>query len=170
MIALVARQGGADLSAATPGIAIVVTLRERPGKPSEPAWSQDGHKRSCDLVAKGGIPCQGDVKKARSATVDAAGCHQTVWAQSGYGSGGRGFESLPARSNHQNSGVFIYAWSQIGHERAPTTEPLIQRTTFPEPRSVAKRANTPPSLQARRWDRRGRKVSPETHPRQTRST
>ncbi len=97
-------------SATTGSLAAVVTLgeggREAPGGL---AWSHDGHIRSCDLVVTSGIQCHLELKKAGSATVDAAGCRLTVCQESDYGSGGRGFESLPARSKPQNSGVFVLA-------------------------------------------------------------
>ncbi len=83
------------------------------------AWSHDGHIRSCDLAATNGIHCRHEVKKGRSAAVDAAGCHQAARFQSDYGSGGRGFESLPARSIPQNCG-----FSFLGGHRLVTKESI----------------------------------------------
>ncbi len=104
---------------APPTLIVVVTVREDPAEPTLGlAWSHDGHIRSCDLATTNGISCRREVKKGRSGAVNAVGCHQTACLQSDYGSGGRGFESLPARSKPQNSGVFDFGWSQVGHERA----------------------------------------------------
>ncbi len=135
----------AGRSAAMGSRTAVVTLRHGSAEQSGGlAWSHNGHIRSCDLAAANGIQCQLEVKKAGPTSVDAAGCHLTVRQESDYGSGGRGFESLPARSKPQNSGVVVLACSHVGHEGAAEGTHGIQSSDSPLSLYVAEAANRPP--------------------------
>lgn len=61
-----------------------------------------------------------------------------------YGSRGRGFESLPARSKPQNSGGFRSGWSHVGHGRADHQADEDQRDRVvdsPQPRWVVEAGN-----------------------------
>ncbi len=104
----------AGRSAATGSLTAVVTLRHGSAEQSGGlAWSQDGHIRSCDPAVSNGIQCHEGLKKARSVALDAAGGHLMTCQVSDYGSGGRGFESLPARSKPQNSGFLFVGGHRV---------------------------------------------------------
>ncbi len=105
------------------------------------AWSHDGHIRPCDLAATNGIHCRREVKKGRSAAVEAAGCHQTACLQSDY-------DQAAGGSNPSQRAQFPRIWGfsgLVGHrlvtERAGKAPRRSDRRLFSITLSNGKRSS-----------------------------